>query len=413
MGHRASVILFVNVRSTPHEARQALYAAAQLGVEPVVVADRPIDYPVTECLVCDTYDLAEGLAAAERLASRHDIKGVVTWGDRDVELVSLIAEELGLPGPSRRAAHRARNKIDMRRALEGSPGTIPRFAPVSAEKDLEDAIRTVGLPAILKPASSSGSTGIFELREPEDSAGAHRWLREIVHPDADPVFRRDGTDLILEEYLDGREVSVEGWVHRGEPIVAGITDKWTTDSFHLEYQHVFPARLTPEESSVVRSNTAEVVRALELDNCAFHLECKLTSRGFRLIEVAARIAGDFITSHLVPMSTGTSFYAGVIRVAMGNAPPKPDVRRLHTGIRFILADQSGTFDGLEGEVEVLRQPTVEPLFLLSDELARIALPPEDFTSQRVAAVIARDPSYDSVIAALEKADAVCRPRVRT
>jgi biotin carboxylase len=251
--------------------------------------------------------------------------------------------------------------------------------------------------------------GIFELRRPGDAEAAFDRLTAWL-PTLPPPFRGGsrGIELVMEEFLEGPEFSVEGWVHAREVTIAGVTDKWTTDPFHLELQHVHPSGLPDSDQRAIREGTSLVVRTLGLDHCAFHLECKLTPRGFRLIEVAARAGGDYIASHLVPLASGTDFHANCIRVACGQ-PPVVDARdSLCAGVRFLLATESGRFSGLEGLEETLAMSAVEHVLLEVGPGSSVRLPPDDYDTQRVAAVVARAPDHAAVVAALDAAAGCCR-----
>lgn len=138
------VVLFVNLRRAPQEARQILLAGRRLGYDIVLLTDNlppHVAQLIAGSEVVDTYDFEKALAAARSLASRSRIEGVITWADRDVELVAHIGEMLGLRAPTPPAARRARNKFEMKQALDHIPGLVPRHARVRTRQDLEAAIR--------------------------------------------------------------------------------------------------------------------------------------------------------------------------------------------------------------------------------------------------------------------------------
>jgi len=407
-------VLFVNLRGVPAEDRSALIAARRLGFAVDLVAPSLPAHAhglIRRFHAADTDDLEQGRLAARALARQAVPDGVLTWGDRGVPLVARIGEDLGLPALSPEAAHRARHKPSMRDAARVT-GLVGRHFSIRGRADLEPAIRAVGFPAVLKPAAAAGSMGIFEVRDPAQLQACFdvlsRWLGAA--PRAWRGEEEHG-ELILDEFLDGPEFSVEGWAHSDGVTIAGITDKWTTDPFHLEYQHVHPSGRSEVELTLVRTGTEEVIRALKFEHCAFHLECKLTSRGFRLIEVAARPAGDFIASHLIPLSTGIDFHANCIRVACGRPPVVDAVDPLFAGVRFLLADREGGFDGLAGLVEVLQTGVIDQVFLEVPIGTTVRLPPADYDTQRVAAVLTRGTDHETVLRTLSQAAQHCRPRI--
>jgi biotin carboxylase len=405
-------VLFVNLRRTKREQLESLLAARRLGYEIVMLAARVPDHLrplIKEVAIVDSFDGDRARAAAQELARRHDLRGVASWTESDVELVAGIAAMLGLPSMPVAAAHKARHKFAMKQALAHIDGLLPRFALVRTTEDLAAAVESVGLPAVLKPTGASGSTGIFELRRPADVEPALAQLRRIARPEFDSVFRYFGAEFILEELVAGPEVSVEGFVSGGRTLVVGITDKWTTDPFHLEYQHVFPTRLPQGVRGAVERMTGQVVQTLGLDNCAFHLETKIVPQGFRFMEVGARAAGDYIASHLVPAACGIDFYANVIRVATGQALDLTPRERLHAGIRYVLAERPGRLARLMGMEGFMEHPASHHLFLEVPLGTEIKLPPDNFRLQRVAALIARHSDYQALTDLLDQAAAEVRP----
>ncbi len=411
---RKPAILFVNLRPRPHEGYAALVAAQKLGYEVVLLADAVPSYArefVAGSEIVDTYQLDLALDAAQSLARHFALEGVVTWAERDVELVAHIGQMLHLPSPTPQAARRARNKFEMKQALAHIPALTPLYRKGKTLEDLESALSLIGFPSILKPVGACASKGIFQLNQWEDAITAFTALVNAARPELDPIFQQYGAEFLIEEYLPGPEYSVEGWVAQGEVIIVGITDKLTTDQFHLEYQHIFPSSLAEDIQSDIKEKTRKVIHALELDNCAFHLEGKLTSQGFRFIEVAARTGGDYITSYIIPLSTGLSFYEQTIQVAVGKKPLLPSSLPLHAGVRFILAFNEGRFRGLRNMEKALQFLAVEHVFLEKKPGEEILLPPKQFTSRRVAAFLARDRNYAAVSQTLEEIAQCCVPIV--
>jgi biotin carboxylase len=288
---------------------------------------------------------------------------------------------------------------------------LPRFARVTDLAELRGAIDTIGYPSVVKPTGASGSKGIFELRGEADLGPALARLHEIARPEYDAIFRQYPAEFIVEEFLDGEEVSVEGFVQDGRVEIAGITDKVTTSGFHLELRHVFPSELDEPSRRVVEEATRLVVRTLGIDHCSFHLEGKLSPRGFRFIEVAARPAGDYIGSHVVPLASGIDFFENVVRVAVGAPLRLEPTLPFVGGVRFLLADRPGRFERLDGVETLLERPGYEHVFVEVPVGSEVRLPPEHFTSQRVAAVIARHADRAALLDLLETAAASARPAV--
>ncbi|WP_018681421.1 ATP-grasp domain-containing protein [Actinokineospora enzanensis] len=406
------VVIFLNTRRTHLEHGAAIEAAHRQGHGVALIADSvPAGLPeriVRTVHKVDTFDLAAVDAAVDAIAAEHTVAGVVTWSDRDVETVSRIAARLGLPAPSVAAARAARNKFLMRQALVDHPEAIPRFARVTEWAELTKAVADIGYPAVLKPTSGSGSKGIFVLRGEDDLRAAFDELVRYTRPEVDKAFTGNPGELIVEEFLVGTEHSVEGFVTGGRLHIAGVTDKETSEPFRLEVAHVFPSSLPESTLAEVRRLTEVVIGALGLDDCTFHLECMVSPAGTaKLVEVAARVGGDFITSHLVGLATGVPFAENVIRVATGREPVLPAGDGLYSGVRKIMADRDGVLAGVDGLAEALGVPGVRHAIVERAAGAKVALPPADYMSGTIGAVLAVGDSAEAVRATLLRAvDAV-------
>lgn len=297
------VLLIVGHRRSPVEYRP-IFQAARGAVIITDAPDMPADIPVVEKLVPETYDLASVLPMVHELATRYQIAGVATFGDRDVEMAAAIAAELGLPGPSPEAAWKARNKLAMRNAVAAvDPTLVPRFRQVTTEEELA-AAQEMCLPLVLKPVDASGSKGVSICDTWEEVQAA--W-------DAWPG------PMMVEEVLTGTEHSVEGYVVQGRVHIIGVTDKTTTDRHRLEIGQRFPSAI-PNACEIVAPLVAATVAATGIDNCAFHLECFINDGSAKLVEIAARSGGDYIASHLVPSVTGQSFQGDVLKIVAGRRP---------------------------------------------------------------------------------------------
>ncbi|MFB8062174.1 ATP-grasp domain-containing protein [Kitasatospora purpeofusca] len=404
-------VLFVNTRRSPLEVNATALAAHRLGYEVVVLADREPPYArelVAETRIVNTFDLSAAREAALDLSRRHDIRGVLTWGDRDVEFVADLTTELGLPGLPPAAARTVRNKFLTREALTaaGRPDLMPRYALVHDEDSLNRAAAHVGYPAVLKPTGASGSRGIHRVHGPDE----YGLLRSFTRPERDPIFRARPGELIYEELLGGTEHSVEGLVVGDEIRIVGITDKWVAAPYSIEYLQIHPTELDREQQQAVEELTARTVRATGMRDCAFHLECRLLPDGtVRLLEIAGRIGGGYITSHLIPLATGIDFYAAAIAVATGNPPDLEPRSNLHAGSRQLISPRAGTFTGFTGLNAVLELPGVEHVALDQAVGTRVALPPEDYMSCVLGSVVARRGGHAAVHEVLQQAAQAAAP----
>jgi biotin carboxylase len=383
------------------------YQVALLGSEPEFSPSLVADFEQT-----DLYDRPRALEAGLELARRVSVRGVLAWTDFGVELVAALAERLGLPGPSPTAARGARDKHAMRSALKSQPDLIPRFRRVSGLSELREAAAEIGFPAVLKPRGASGSRGILQIDADTDLERVWERAGVVTSLDVHPIFGDFPGEHIYEERLGGSEHSIDGFVFQGAVRVAGITDKWVTPDYYVEYEEAHPSVL-PETAQQSLIEAAErIIAAIGLDDCPFHLECRLLEDGsVKLLEIAARPGGGCIASHLVPLSTGIPFAANCVRIATGQPPAMDKHHALFAGRRSVLAAGEGAFEGLDGVEDALRMWGVEAVIPERPLGAAIVSPKAEALSSTVASVVARCGTQQEVRELLERAVAAIKPRV--
>lgn len=336
----------------------------------------------------DTYDTAATLAALRDSNVHFD--GVVTFWDRDVELVAAIAAEFGLPGSSIESASAARNKYLMRRILSKSGIPDIRYAEITTFDELRAAASDIGYPVIIKPVSASASKGVFKI---DDAAGLrHTWdlVRRHVVPESDAMFGYNKGQFLVEEFMAGPEYSVEAVIDASTVHILGITEKEIDPSFE-EVQHTFPACLSQRESDEIVQLATEALVASGLSSCGTHTEVKKTPDGFRIVEINGRLAGDFITTDLIPEATGVDVIAATIAVSLGQKPDVTPNRRTAGSVRFLMAGQRGMLSKIEVSPGVLEDPNVISIRMDKRAGDVVELPPARFHDARLGYVITRGP----------------------
>jgi biotin carboxylase len=299
-------------------------------------------------LTADTNDVGVLLPEIERLHDVLRFDGVITSCDYYLPTVARIAGHLGLPGPAPEAVENACRKDATRRILTdaGVPG--PRYAAHQEWADLVRAAREIGYPLVVKPVDLCAGMYVRRVDDEEQLAAAVRALADF------PVNARGQRReplVLLEELLDGPEVSVETVSHAGAVHVVGVTDKSIGGApAFVETGHMFPAALPSYDTEAAEQTALAALKALGLtDGVVAHTEIKLTSDGPRVVEVNARPAGNRITE-LVRHVTGIDLAAAFVDVSLGH---EPDLRGADTGLRsaaigFLVPQTSGTLESLDG-----------------------------------------------------------------
>lgn len=293
----------------------------------------------------------EGVCEAARDFAADGIMTLAT--DMPMRSLAHACGKLGLPGLSYESAVRATDKGEMIRAFEAAGVAHPRYQLVPAGEKPSGAFT---YPLITKPTDNSGSRGVMLVRSAEELEAA------LAYSSANG---RSG-DVIIEEYMQGPEVSVEVMALHGKPQVLQITDKLNTGMPHfVEMGHSQPSRLQEGAQAEIRDLACRAVEAIGIQDGPAHVEIILTQEGPKLVELGARMGGDCITTHLLPLSTGVDMVESTIRIALGQEPDL--TQKLHRGaaIRYFDAP-CGVLCAIEGVEEARRIPGVQEITFVKE-----------------------------------------------
>ena len=254
-----------------------------------------------------------------------NIDGITTIAtDMAVPTICYVAEKMNLISNSFISALDSTNKGEMRIAFKKGNCSGPKFVEAN---NCDVNCESFNFPLIVKPVDRSGSRGVTKVRFENE-------LPEAIHYAITESF---GKKAIIEEYIEGEEVSVETISWEGNHTILAITDKVTTGAPHfVELAHHQPSGLSKEIQDKIKTETIKCLNALDINFGAGHSEFKITSNGdVYIIEVGARMGGDFIGSHLVELSTGYDFLEGVIHIALGKYKPPVLKTNNFSGVYFL------------------------------------------------------------------------------
>ena len=254
------------------------------------------------------------------------IDGITTIAsDVAVLTVNYVAEKMGLVGNPDKYSETATNKYLMRQCFMDNNVPSPKFC--LTEGTIPKVVNMFRYPVIVKPTDRSGSRGVEKVDTPEElQAAIVRACKESFQKKA-----------VVEEFVEGREISVESISYKGKHYVLQITDKVTTEApFFVELEHHQPSSLPDDIKKRVKEIVLNALTALHIQYGASHAELKITKDGYiRVIEIGARMGGDFIGSDLVKLSTGYDFLKGVIEVALGDFKEPVITENQCSGVYFL------------------------------------------------------------------------------
>jgi biotin carboxylase len=304
----------------------------------------------------------EGLiTAAHEVAAQWGVAGVFTYDETLVIATAHMAEKLGVPGLSVAGAENCRNKHRTRMVLTEAGFVQPRFAFVTELDDAREAAAAFGYPVVVKPRGMGASIGVVMVRDPVDLQSAFAVAEGSSH-DGNPSY--EGGALV-EEYLDGPEISIDGATSRGRyhPLFIARKDVGLAPYFE-ETGHLVDAADPLVSDSDLIAMLAQAHVALGIRDGITHTEVKFTARGPAIIEVNGRLGGDLIP-YLGWLASGIDPGHVAVDVATGVAPTVTPWRRRTAGIRFLYPPRDGTIREIslptkEAVPELLRATAMVP-----------------------------------------------------
>ena len=248
---------------------------------------------------------ADKVLAVARL---ENIDALLTTSDYPVNVVAKVSKILNLPAMSPEVANICTNKYLQRRFFRDNGINIPEFYLVSDLVCYEDYRE---FPYIVKPVDSSASRGVKKVYCTKELKVAVEEAKK---------FSRTG-QVLIEQFIGGKEFSVETLTQNNRTIIASITEKLVIGEeygYFVEDTHIEPARISIEEWETIENEVRRALMVIGADNCPSHTEVKVWNGKVYIIEMACRLGGDYITSDLVPLSTGIDMLANLVKLSIGD-----------------------------------------------------------------------------------------------
>ncbi|MFD9967713.1 acetyl-CoA carboxylase biotin carboxylase subunit family protein [Streptomyces sp. NPDC059011] len=296
----------------------------------LITSDEPsweVPY-IKDCVVVpDPTDQAALSAAGRTLADRYDLAGVFTWAEWYLVPVARLARQLGLPTTAPEVTQACRNKATARTlfARHGVPSAVS--VSVRTRDEAQAAAERIGYPVVLKPAANAASLGVIRVDAPDQLTAAYDFAGRAAE------LGVESRSVLVEEYLDGPEVSVECVTYRSETAVVAVTRKTVSaPPFFEELAHSVDA--SDPLLDVVAPVAKAAIRALGITDGISHVEMRIVDGHPRLIEVNGRLAGDMV-GHLVRLAAGIDLPRAAADLACDRAPDLTPTRFSAAAIRLI------------------------------------------------------------------------------
>ena len=247
--------------------------------------------------------------------------------ENPLPLMARLAAKYNLLFPTVDVIQRARNKYLMKKAFLEARVPCAQGQIIENQEELQQLdFAQWQFPLIIKPVDSYSSRGVYKVNSEKE-----------LHSRYPEALRYSSTgQVLLEEFLEGPEVSVEAVTFQGKTYVIQITDKVITPYPNtVELAHYQPSQLSALELNQIGEVVEAAIEALGIDFSGSHAELKLTPQGPKMIEIGARLGGDYISSYLTTLSTGVDMNRAIAQIAMGEEPDVNSTLRQFSGIQYV------------------------------------------------------------------------------
>lgn len=280
------------------------------------------------------------------VVEKYGIDAIVTAAtDKPLVMMARIAEKYGFPFYSVETAKWSTDKFQMKERFElgGVPHAQGRL--ISKAEEAEGMV----FPVIVKPRDNSGSRGVKLCRSKEELEASMNEALDVSKLDT----------VLVEEFIEGPEYSIEGLHHDGKSEVIQFTEKKTTEfPYNVELGHIQPANISEENQQKIREIVAKIGSDLHFENCPSHTELKINERGIFVIETSPRLGGDYITSTLTPLSTGVNLEDELLKISLGETiNPVPKAVQ-YSGVRFFSFEEGSVIKHIPNSEFVKTWPHV-------------------------------------------------------
>ena len=377
LGAMTRILLLVPSRT--YRTADFVAAAGALDVEVVVgLEERPALAAVMgeRWLALSFTDVASGSQAIVDYAHEHALDAVIPIDDGSTLVAAAAAAALGLPHNRLAAVAASRDKARTRELLAAAELNTPRFRTWPADVDPEE-VPSATFPVVVKPLDLAGSRGVIRADDPDELAAAFARVAAIVRsPDVCPPGEAPQR-ILVEDFIPGVEVALEGLLRAGRLEVLAIFDKPDPldGPYFEETIYVTPSRLPAETQALIAATTATATRAIGLTEGPIHAELRLNEGGAWVLEVAARSIGG-LCARTLRFGTGVPLEELIIRHAAGL--PLPSLEREHAaaGVIMLPIPRAGTLREVNGRTEAMAVRGIEGLAITIPPGGRVVPLPE-------------------------------------
>ena len=295
----------------------------------------------------DVFEIVGGQDYEGTLAAmqRNNVSAIVTAAtDKPLVMMARVAAKTGIPFYSVETAEWSTDKYLMKQRFEAAGIPCARGRLITSPEEAKG----LTYPIIVKPRDNSGSRGVIFCENESQLVAAFQEAIGFSHKDS----------VLVEEFIEGKEYSIEGLHFNGKSEVIQFTEKRTTEfPYNVELGHIQPAGLDQDTQEQIKKLIKKIAATLHFEHCASHTELKINKRGIFIIETSPRLGGDYITSTLVPLSTGINIEDQLLNISLGKAVDISTGRKEAAAAICFLQLPEGKITGISDSIQSIKDWT--------------------------------------------------------
>jgi biotin carboxylase len=347
-------------------------------------------------------------AADEIVRAMHDnpLDAILALGDRPTPTAAYACEKLGISGNPPKAVEICRNKLRQREVLSEAGVRVPQFFSFALMDDLTEVLPRVKFPCVVKPLSLAASQGVIRTNNLEEFKRAVDRIQMLLTSPEVQVLREPALDrLLVETYIPGREVAIEGLITEGRVRVLAMFDKPDPleGPYFEESIYVTPSLLPAESQAALEDCASKTVRALGLTTGPLHAEFRVNEAGPWVLEAAPRPIGGLCSNALRFGLERITLEELLLRHALSLGGDELPREEAASGVMMIPVPRSGIFEGVDGLEEAEKVRGIEEIRITARLRDYVAAWPEG--SSYLGFIFARVESPAEAEAALRAAHA--------
>ena len=348
-----------------YQTRAFAEAAKALGVDVAFASDRchQLDDPWSDGAIAVRFD--DPQEAAARIVKQslvRPVDGLIALGDRPTPTAAYAARALGFAYNTPESVQNCRSKLRQREILRDARLPVPAFFSFKLDKRVEKILPRVQFPCVLKPLRLAASQGVIRANDPEEFQAAVARIKKLLEsPEVRAERESEGDRLLVERYIPGGEVSVEGLLTRGKLRILAIFDKPDPleGPYFEETIYVAPSRLPDDAYDRVIECAERTVTALGLTHGPVHAEFRINDEGPWVLEAAPRPIGGLCARAARFGPRRMPLEELLVRHALGMPGTELDREDDASGVMMIPVPKSGVLEKVEGEEQARSTPGIE------------------------------------------------------